>query len=70
VPDLPCKHCGILESEHPHAFEPAVRPGKCRCNPMHWKHGVIQPVCRLYRDDGVGGNCLTCEHDPECHPEV
>ncbi len=55
-----CRACGLTEDEHC-VFEAKT----CRCDDGTWSNGP-GPVCARYNATN-GGNCVTCEHDEECH---
>ena len=46
-----------------------IIPPGCVCDPEDWLNDVILPQCAKYEESG-GGQCETCEHDPECHKGV
>jgi hypothetical protein len=61
-----CAVCGKGECEH-HPFMAVNKPEGCVCDPNSWGDPTnLPPVCDEYKGDGIE-NCMTCEHDKECH---
>ena len=63
-----CKICGAKEDEH-HEPDWLKIPKGCVCDWRTWDYEnrvKLPPACSEYKGDGKE-NCLTCEHDEECH---
>ena len=61
-----CIHCGLMEHEHCHRYEPRSRPEGCVCDPEDGWSGEVPPVCGNFKGDPEE-YCETCEHEFKCH---